>query len=145
MKNFHKMLVLLFAGVFLVTGAPLLAEKLSRTTLKVSNLYCGSCLSHIDTRLKEIPEVTGMTGDLRQGSVTINHKPSIEGSKLAGIITQLGYPAEVVSEAQVEDKDSFTSSRQPSSGNSCCGGETGTYRGCGASAESWKQLFKKSN
>ncbi len=119
------------------------AETLSRTTMKVSNLSCGACLSHIDAEFKKVPEVKGMTGNLRMGAVIVDHVPSLKGEKIAAIITKLGYPAKVISEITIDEKDSIsnTPARQQSSG--CCGGGSSTGRGCGASSSSWKRLFGK--
>jgi copper chaperone CopZ len=148
LRNTLICLSLLAVGV-ITSGA--LADDLSRTTMKVSNLYCGSCLTHIDGTLKEMAEVVGMRGDLAQGIVQVDHQPSLAGAKIAAVITELGYPARIVSETKIAAQETFSSSPQERDAAGCCVvrsqsygcGSAGSQRyGCGASSAAWKKLFR---
>jgi len=116
------------------------AQGLKRTTLEVSNLSCGYCLSRIDAKLSEFQAYAGMDADLRQGVVVVEHQSSLEGEKIASAITELGYPAKVVSTQDIS-KDTGTLSEQRKSAYSCCGGKGAKYSGCPASASAWKRLL----
>ncbi len=146
-----KTLICLFTIVFLFFGSLVLAGDLARTTMKVDNLYCGACLTHIDATLKEVAGFDGMRGDLTKGVVQVDHQTSLSGEKIADTITKLGYPATIVSQSNITDQDSFSSRPQVNPASNCCGvssqryscGGSGTQRyGCSASSAAWKKLFR---
>ncbi len=136
----------------LLFGSLALAGDLARTTMKVDNLYCGACLTHIDATLKEMSGFDGMRGNLTQGMVQVDHQSSLTGEKIAKIITELGYPATIVSQTNITAQDSFSSQPQARSAPSCCGAKSQRYNcggssttqryGCSASSAAWKKLFR---
>jgi len=146
-----KTLIYLFTITLLLFGSLVLAGDLTRTTLKVENLYCGACLTHIDAALKEVAGVDGMRGDLAQGIVQVDHTATLAGEKIADTITALGYPATIVSQTNITAQNSFSSQPQANTASSCCGvsrqqyscGGSGAQRyGCSASSSAWKKLFR---
>jgi len=146
-----KTLTCLFIITLVFFGSLVLAGDLARTTMKVDNLYCGACLTHIDATLKEIAGVDGMRGNLAQGVVQVDHQTSLTSEKIAETITELGYPATIVSQTNLTDQDSFSSQPQANTASSCCGvssqryscGGSGAQRyGCSASSAAWKKLFR---
>lgn len=116
------------------------AQILKRTTLEVSNLSCGYCLSRIDAKLSGFQAYAGMNADLRQGVVVVDHQASLEGEAIASAITELGYPAKAVSTRDIS-KDPDSISNQRKSAYSCCGGGSAKYSGCPVSATAWKRLL----
>jgi copper chaperone CopZ len=147
----RKLMLCLFLTALFPFAGGALAGDLSRTTMKVSNLYCGSCLTHIDATLQKMSDVVGLRGDLAQGIVQVDHQPALSGEKIAAIITELGYPARIVSEDNVTSQDSFATSSQDGYAASCCSvgarsygcGSAGSQRyGCSASSAAWKKLFR---
>ncbi|MBW1894871.1 MAG: heavy-metal-associated domain-containing protein [Deltaproteobacteria bacterium] len=144
MKKYKlKMRILcIILTAFFFSWSNAVAGEITRTTMKVSNLYCGACLIHIDTTLKGMPEVTGMWGNPRQGIVKVDHKPSLKGGTIASAITGLGYPAEIELQETIDEEKAFSFNQAGSNQGSCCStGGSKKYRGCGASAASWKKLF----
>jgi len=142
--NYFKLLrslSLIFFAVLFFSGDVFPGSELSRTTLKVPNLFCGSCLTHINSRFETIPEVKGMAGSARRGIVMVDHDFSLVAEEIAFVITELGYPAEVLTETAIDEEDSLEKVQGRNSASGCCGSGSGTYRGCGATSGSWKRLF----
>jgi copper chaperone CopZ len=90
-KKITTYLALLLLSLFLVVQAQ--AAEVKRTNFTVSNLSCTSCLATIEAELKGVPGALGMSADLRQGRVTVDHLASLDYGKISTIISRLGYPA----------------------------------------------------
>jgi copper chaperone CopZ len=102
-------------------------KDLTETTLQVSNLSCGSCLSNIEAELSKSAGMAGMSADLGKGLVAIRHTDELSPEKIASIITGIGYPAKVlVSQASNTKAPSVLGDPRAASGCSGCG-----PRGCG--------------
>ena len=136
---------------FLFFGSLVLAGDLARTTMKVDNLYCGACLTHINAALKKVAGFDGMRGDLTKGVVQVDHQTFLTGKKIADTITEIGYPATIVSQSNITSQNSFSSQPQTNPASNCCGvssqryscGGSGTPRyGCSASSATWKKFFR---
>lgn len=130
----------LLAVVSLFFGFNSFAANLQQTTLKVSNLSCGACLSRIDGTLTEYEGYSKLGADLRQGIVIVEHEKSLKEETIAKAITDIGYPAEVVTAREVNPKTNLFGNKGSRYG--CCGGGK-RYGGCGASASAWKRLFNR--
>ena len=130
----------ILAMVCILVGFNSFAASLKQTTLEVSNLSCGSCLSRIDDALRDHTGYSKLDADLRQGIVIVEHETSLEEQTIAKAISDIGYPAKVVS----GKKASVTS--DPSNGGrasfGCCSGGS-RNSGCSASASTWKRLFNR--
>ncbi|MBW1890110.1 MAG: heavy-metal-associated domain-containing protein [Deltaproteobacteria bacterium] len=139
--NIKIVLTGLLVTIFVLVGVNTFAKKETgtRTMLQVSKLSCGSCLSRIDTRLKELPGYMGMAADLRRGLVAVDHQTSLKNDKIAAAITGIGYPATVLASGDPAGKPAPDFNTGKQSGYSCCGG--GGYGGCGAASGSWKRFF----
>ena len=117
------------------------AEAAKRSTFEVRNLSCGSCLALINGALEELDGFEGMSADLWDKKVFVEHAADLQAEEIAKVITDIGYPAEVVAveNSNPEDKPaaddrSFTQS----GGCSGCG-----PTGCGAAASSWQAFYQK--
>jgi copper chaperone CopZ len=145
MEKLNRWLIYFILIAFLFSFSNVLAGELTRTTMKVSNLFCGACLTQIDSALREFPEVTGMDGSIKSGIVTVDHSPIFKGEVIASKITELGYPAEIRQQSSIDEKNAFSFGQKSFGRKGCCG-STGSpdfkkYGGCGATAASWKKLF----
>ncbi len=124
-----------------------------RTSLLVKNLSCSSCLKEIEAELKKLPGPPGMSADLGRTIIWVDHRAELDCNRIAQIVSDLGYPAEVDWTAQLnrryaltfatagQDGGSNPSSGDCGSGSGGCGFSGGG--GCGASASAWKQLFDR--
>jgi copper chaperone CopZ len=101
-KKIITYLTLLLMGFFLAVKAQ--AAEVKRTNFMVSNLSCTSCLATIEAELKGVPGTLGMSADLRQGRVTVDHLVSLDYGKISTIISRLGYPAAMEWTATVPEK-----------------------------------------
>lgn len=128
---------LVFCSANLASG-----QELQRTTLKVSNLFCSSCLNVIETELKKIPGMTGLTADLKTGTVAADHGSKITGQQVAKIISNLGYDAQVVAQDNINQKDAVFFSKKPFARCGTGGCNTGGS-GCNATASAWKELYRR--
>jgi copper chaperone len=99
---------------------------LEQTTLQVSNLSCGSCLATIEGELRKVNGMVEMSADLSRGLVTVGHTPALVKEQIALVITEAGYPAKVLSSAELAGKNIGQGS-SASSGSGC-----GSGRGCGS-------------
>lgn len=130
----------LLVTVCILIGFNSFGANLKQTTLEVSNLSCGSCLSRIDDTLKTYTGYSKLGADLRRGIVVVEHEASLEEQVIAKAITDIGYPAKVVTGKAVTDKPDLFGNQ--GAGYSCCGGG-GRSGGCSASASTWKRLFNR--
>jgi copper chaperone len=99
---------------------------LEQTTLQVSNLSCGSCLATIEGELRKITGMVEMSADLSRGMVTVGHTPEFAKEQIALVITEAGYPARVLSGAELAGSNVGPGSEAPR-GFGC-----GSGRGCGS-------------
>ena len=118
---------------------------ISRTTLQVSNLSCTSCLANIAAELGKLADTYGMNGYLSRGVVIVDHADSLENSRIASIITDLGYPARVVATNEIPAQKAFTST--PDSGSSQKvvrpGSGCNSNGPCNATQASWQKLYRR--
>jgi len=117
----------------------------SRTTMQVSNLSCTSCLSNIAAELSKLSDTYGMNGYLSRGIVLVDHEASLENSRIAAIISGLGYPARVVSTNEIPAQKAFTAIPNNSSTNPSVrsGGGCGSKGPCNATSASWQKLYNR--
>ena len=117
----------------------------SRTTLKVSNLSCTSCLSNIAAELSKLPNTYGMAGYLSRGIVIVDHAVDLKGKRIAAIISGLGYPARPVAANYIPAQKSFA----PNPGRNSLNPEVRQGSGCSSSgpcnatAASWQKLYTR--
>ncbi|MBW2465715.1 MAG: heavy-metal-associated domain-containing protein [Deltaproteobacteria bacterium] len=124
---------------------PLAGSVVSRTTLKVGNLSCTSCLANIAAELSKLSNTYGMNGYLSRGVVIVDHANDLESSRIAAIITSLGYPAKAVATNYIPAQKAFAQNpdrnpRDPGGGRgSGCSGNGP----CNATAASWQKLYNR--
>lgn len=63
------------------------------TTLKVSGMNCGSCVTHVENALRAVPGVNSVTVELREKRATIQHD-QVEDESLIRAVSVEGYEAE---------------------------------------------------
>ena len=129
---------LLVAGCILI-GINSFGANLKQTTLEVSNLSCGSCLSRIDDALKAYEGYSKLGADLRQGIVVVEHESTLNEQIIAKAITDIGYPAKIVTEKEISGAPDLFKGQ--GGGYGCCGGSRNSS--CSASASTWKRLFNR--
>jgi len=62
-----------------------------QTTIKVSGMTCGHCVSAVTMELSLLPTVTEVEVDLESGEVTISSDSALEQVQLATAIDEAGY------------------------------------------------------
>ena len=62
-----------------------------QTTIKVSGMTCGHCVSAVTMELSLLPSVTEVDVDLESGQVTITSDTALEPVQLATAIDEAGY------------------------------------------------------
>lgn len=67
-----------------------------QTTVKVSGMTCGHCVSAVTMELSLVPNVTAVDVDLAAGQVTITSQIALDESQVSTAINEAGY--ELVSE-----------------------------------------------
>lgn len=150
LMNIGKMLLVTAASLFALFSVKMLSAAedgagRSRTMLQVENLSCGACLSNIGAALQEEEGMVGMRANLQKGLVVVEHEQPLGQEKIAELITDLGYPATVVSSNAAASPDSAAGAesqqaRDFRAGGGCGGCSTG---GCGATASSWRQFYER--
>ena len=148
LKNVTRQWVMAAVLGVLFATLPLdvLAAGLNRTILEVKSLNCGFCLSKINTALADLDGFAGMSADLYQREVVIDHQPTLSGSDLSEAVTALGYPAKVLREAVV-DSDAGgvatdTSQEKWYSKGVGCSGCSASHS-CGGTAAAWQAFYSK--
>ena len=118
---------------------------INRTTLQVSNLTCTSCLSNIAAELSKLSETYGMQGFLSRGIVIVDHTESLENSRIAAVISGLGYPARVLATNEVPAQKAFTSTPRPGGPGQAVrsGGGCNSKGPCNATSASWQKLYNR--
>ena len=62
-----------------------------QTTINVSGMTCGHCVSAVTMELSLLPSVTEVEVDLESGQVTITSDAALEAEQLATAIDEAGY------------------------------------------------------
>ena len=62
-----------------------------QTTINVSGMTCGHCVSAVTMELSLLPTVTEVEVDLESGQVTITSDAALESEQLATAIDEAGY------------------------------------------------------
>ena len=62
-----------------------------QTTINVSGMTCGNCVSAVTMELSLLPSVTEVDVDLESGQVTITSDAALELAQLATAIDEAGY------------------------------------------------------
>ena len=62
-----------------------------QTTINVSGMTCGHCVSAVTMELSLLPSVTEVDVDLESGQVTIASDAALEQAQLATAIDEAGY------------------------------------------------------
>lgn len=62
-----------------------------QTTINVSGMTCGHCVSAVTTELSLLPSVTEVEVDLESGQVTITSDAELAQSQLIAAIDEAGY------------------------------------------------------
>jgi copper chaperone CopZ len=117
----------------------------SRTTLRVNNLTCTSCLANIAAELSQIPETYGMKGYLSRGVVIVDHSASLDNRRIAAVISKLGYSARIVALNEVPARKAYAAGFSNTvSDKATAGGSSCNSRGaCNATAASWQELYRR--
>ncbi|MFC1843220.1 heavy-metal-associated domain-containing protein [Thermodesulfobacteriota bacterium] len=129
-------LTILFVAVLLVSGAQ--AAGVQRSSYIVNNLSCSSCLATIEAELKGLSGTIGMDANLQQGRVIVDHQPELDSEKIALVITNAGYPAEVDWTATVPDQNVTRYSQRSKYSSGCSSGGCGSSGGAGTNPTVWK-------
>lgn len=145
-KLFAWMATACFAVAAGVAGAG--AAEATRTIMKVQNLSCGSCLSKINAELQGLEGMINMDADLRQGLVIVDHKAPLASKTVAFVISDLGYPATVLSDTavQLDEKQRAGQQQRAVSGAGCSGCSSG---GCSVNtssavnASTWRKIYQR--
>ncbi len=118
---------------------------ISRTTLQVGNLTCTSCLSNIAAELSKISETYGMNGYLNRGIVIVDHTDTLENSRIAVVISGLGYPARILATNEVPAQKAYTSTPRAGSPGQVvrAGGGCNSKGPCNATSASWQKLYNR--
>ncbi len=114
----------------------------ARTLLTVQNLSCGSCLSKINVELHAYEGMVNMDADLGRGFVIVEHKAPLTAATVAFVISDLGYPANMLSvaAARTDDVAKMGQGIPASSGFGCSGCGSG---GCSVNASSWQKVYQR--
>ena len=62
-----------------------------QTTINVTGMTCGHCVSAVTMELSLLPSVTEVDVDLESGQVTITSDAGLEPAQLATAIDEAGY------------------------------------------------------
>lgn len=62
-----------------------------QTTVKVSGMTCGHCVSAVTMELSLVPNVTAVDVDLAAGQVTITSQIALDKSQVSTAINEAGY------------------------------------------------------
>lgn len=125
--------------------APPASGTISRTTLRVSNLSCTSCLSNIAAELGKLSTTYGMNSYLSRGVVIVDHAAGLESSRIAAIISGLGYPAKAIETAKIPAQKAYKATINNGPGGRVVRTGSGcNSRGpCNATSSSWQKLYNR--
>lgn len=91
--------------VWVIVAAVAHGGDFSRTTLRVSQMRCSSCLRVFDAELRKIPGIVGMAAKFTEGEISVDHGTVVLPEQIADIITRFGYPALVVATKAIKDQE----------------------------------------
>jgi len=131
-------LLLFWPAMTALAGQP--NPKIGRTTLQVERLNCGARLRVIDAELRKVPGILGVTANLAEGRVVVDHELTITPVQVAAAVTASGYPAKVGEVQAVERREARIFSREPGfgTGPGCC-----NLGGANPVADSWRELRRR--
>jgi copper chaperone CopZ len=132
-------IILVTIALFLITVSAYGAE-LQRATFTVQNVSCRSCLSRIETELKKVPGIVGMSSDLQEGVLFIDHDSVVSAEQIINVIGMAGYTANIVESSMVDQSEVYYFSNTPVGR---CGTGGCSTKGCSASGAAWKELYKR--
>ncbi|MBU0675285.1 MAG: heavy-metal-associated domain-containing protein [Proteobacteria bacterium] len=112
--------LVVFSISFVSAGANDSGKGYTETVFKVDNLSCGACLADIESELKQLGRIEGLTGDLGRGLVAVRHSDDFTPERIMTAITAAGYPSRLATSEEL-------AAGPPSSRGSGCGS-----RGCGS-------------
>ena len=138
---------LVICSAFVVTLSSLgFADSLKRTVFEVNNIHCGYCLSKINSVLAGLDGFVGMSADLSQGKMVVDHRAALSAAAISKAITASGYPARISEDPSAEQdirvvekpggQDKWYSKRVG------CRGCATSYS-CGGSASTWHEFYSK--
>lgn len=118
---------------------------ISRTTLRVGNLSCTSCLSNIAAELGKLTNTYGMNGYLSRGIVIVDHAVDLESSRIAAIISDLGYPARAMASNNIPAQEAFSAKAGVTAADQGVRPRGGCNSSgpCNATAASWQKLYNR--
>ncbi|MCK0091450.1 MAG: heavy-metal-associated domain-containing protein [Rhodococcus sp.] len=64
---------------------------MNTTTVTVSGMTCGHCVSSVREEISEIPGVTGVEVDLASGRVDIESNTALDSAAIAAAVDEAGY------------------------------------------------------
>ena len=76
--------------------------RLDETALQIDDMSCASCVGRVERALAAVPGVVSAHVNLASGRADIRHS-GVDPASLARIVTEAGYPARPVGEAQTTD------------------------------------------
>jgi len=117
------------------------AGNLEHTTMRVANLSCPSCIGRIESELKKIPGMAGVSTNLRNGIVEAVHEPALDPAEIAKDLSAMGYPAQIISSKMISKKDAASFGNQL--GSFCGPGGCNGPQNCGAAGSAWKELYNR--
>jgi len=139
MKRNQKIIIIaITATLILLQRQVAFAEDIKRTTLLVSNLVCVSCLSRIEIEVKSLVGSIGMISNLQKRKVIVDHKLFLGEKEIAKAITNIGYPARIISTAKLAKSKAISFSKGKKYSRGSCG-----VAYCSAASSSWKKLFRR--
>jgi len=139
MKHNQKIIMMaITATLILFQKQEAFAGDIKRTTLLVSNLACLSCLARIEIEVKSLVGTIGMISNLRKRIVTVDHKLFLGEKEIAGAITNIGYPARIISTTTLAKNKAVSFSQGKKYSRGSCGA---AY--CSAASSSWKKLYRR--
>jgi hypothetical protein len=111
--------------------------------LRVSNLSCSSCLSNIAGELGKLSSTYGMNGYISRGIVIVDHAADLESSRIAAIISGLGYPAKSIDTTSIPAQKVYKANANSGPGSQVVRTGIGCNSSgpCNATAASWQQLY----
>lgn len=125
------------------------AKQTRKTTFDVANLTCTSCLATIAAELRTMKGTGGVAADFNRGQMSVAHDETIDPKTLAAAITDLGYPATVVSNTLLNESgpDNSFSTTPPATGfgrrGIGCSGNGPCAASAPAASATWKKLYNK--
>ena len=114
--------------------------RIGRTTLELNKVFCGACLRVIYAELRRVPGVLGLTADMAESRVTVDHELTITPVQVAKAVTDSGYPARVVEVQTLPRREARLFQREAGfdAGPGFC-----NIGGINPVADSWRELRRR--